>query len=68
MQIMASSVAGAIAQYRRALKLQPGNTTVALNLSLAFYKPGQTEAAADTLIVFHPQSFRAFASPLSSAD
>src|SRR5207245_208140 len=36
----------AIVQYRHALTLQPGNTPVELNLALAFYKTGQTEAAA----------------------
>jgi tetratricopeptide (TPR) repeat protein len=43
----------AIVQYRRALKLQPGNTRVELNLALAFYKSGQPEPAASTLEKVH---------------
>src|SRR5436309_975663 len=39
----------AIKQYRHALKLQPGNVSVELNLALAYYKTGQTETAAATL-------------------
>src|SRR2546422_6977029 len=31
----------AIAQYRHALKLQPGNASVELNLGLAYYKTGR---------------------------
>jgi tetratricopeptide (TPR) repeat protein len=43
----------AIVQYRHALKLQPGNTPVQLNLALAFYKTGQAELAAATLEKVH---------------
>ena len=43
----------AIAHYRRALKLQPGNAPVELNLALAYYKTGQTEPAADLLEKVH---------------
>ncbi len=43
----------AIVQYRHALKLQPGNAPVELNLALAFYKTGQTEQAAATLEKVH---------------
>src|ERR1043165_2448705 len=39
----------AITQYRRALKLQPANTGVELNLALALYKTGQMDQAAATL-------------------
>ena len=43
----------AIVQYRHALKLQPGNTPVELNLGLAYYKTNQTELAAITLEKVH---------------
>ena len=43
----------AIVQYRHALKLQPGNAPVELNLALAFYKTGQAELAAATLEKVH---------------
>ena len=43
----------AIVQYRHALKLQPGNAPVELNLALAFYKTGQAEAAAAALENVH---------------
>ncbi len=43
----------AIVQYRHALKLQPGNTPVELNLALAYYKTNQTEMAAATLGKVH---------------
>jgi tetratricopeptide (TPR) repeat protein len=43
----------AIVQYRHALKLQPGNVPAELNLALALYKTGQTEAAAGTLEKVH---------------
>jgi len=43
----------AIVQYRHALKLQPGNTPVELNLALAFYKTGQADVAAATLEKVH---------------
>src|SRR2546422_9542079 len=43
----------AIAQYRHALKLQPGNAAVELNLGLAYYKTGRTELAAATLEKVH---------------
>src|SRR5580704_11221537 len=41
--------ADAVAHYRHALKLQPGNTPVELNLALAYYKTGETEMAANIL-------------------
>lgn len=43
----------AIARYRHALSLQPGNTAVELNLALAFYKIGQIEEAATLLDNVH---------------
>lgn len=46
----------AIVQYRHALKLQPGNAPVELNLALAFYKTGQTELAAAALEKVHGEA------------
>ena len=40
-------------QYRQALKLQPGNPPVELNLALAFYKTGQIEPQPATLEKVH---------------
>ena len=43
----------AIVQYRQALKLQPGNTGVELNLGLAYYKTNQKEKAAKSFQKVH---------------
>ena len=46
----------AIVQYRRALKLQPANPPIELNLALAFYKTGQIENAAGLLDQVHREA------------
>ena len=43
----------AIVHYRAALKLQPANTGVELNLGLAYYKTNQKNNCIDTLESWH---------------
>jgi len=44
----------AIAQYEKALRIQPGNPQVQLNLALSFYKTGRYSEAKDRFTVLAP--------------